>query len=34
MQRWFATISREGGDFGQAWRPYDFTEPGLGDGWG
>lgn len=31
---WFATISRETGDFGEAWRADDFTEIGLGDGWG
>jgi hypothetical protein len=34
MQKWFATISREDGDFGQAWRTDDFSELGLGDGWG
>ncbi len=33
-QQWFATVSREAGDFGQAWRADDFTEAGLGDGWG
>lgn len=32
-QQWFATISRESGDFGQAWRADDYTEYGLGDGW-
>lgn len=32
-QKWFATISRETGDFGQAWRADDFTEIGIGDGW-
>ncbi len=31
---WLATISRETGDFGEAWRADDFTEIGLGDGWG
>lgn len=30
---WLATISRETGDFGEAWRADDFTEMGLGDGW-
>lgn len=30
---WLATISRETGDFGEAWRADDFTEIGLGDGW-
>lgn len=34
VQTWFATISREDGDFGQAWRTDDFGELGLGDGWG
>ncbi len=34
VQQWFATISREDGDFGQAWRTDDFSELGLGDGWG
>ena len=34
MQQWFATISHESGDFGQAWRADDYTEYGLGDGWG
>lgn len=34
VQRTFATISREDGDFGQAWRTDDFSEIGLGDGWG
>lgn len=34
QQSWFATISRESGDFGQAWRADDFSELGLGDGWG
>ena len=33
-QSWFATISRESGDFGQAWRADDFNETGLGGGWG
>jgi hypothetical protein len=33
-QTWFATVSRESGDFGQAWRADDFNEIGLGDGWG
>lgn len=32
-QQWFATISRETGDFGEAWRADDFVELGLGDGW-
>jgi hypothetical protein len=32
-QQWFATVSRESGDFGPAWRADDFTEVGLGDGW-
>lgn len=32
-QQWFATVSRESGDFGQAWRADDFTEVGIGDGW-
>lgn len=32
-QQWFATISRETGTFGQAWRADDFVEAGLGDGW-
>lgn len=32
-QQWFATVSRETGDFGQAWRADDFTEVGVGDGW-
>jgi len=34
MQTWFATISREDGDVGQAWRTNDFSELGLSDGWG
>ena len=34
QQSWFATISRESGDFGQAWRADDFSEFGVGDGWG
>ena len=34
VQQWFATISRETGDFGEAWRADDFSEFGLGDGWG
>jgi len=34
MQQWFATLSRETGDFGEAWRADDFGEIGLGDGWG
>lgn len=34
QQSWFATVSRETGDFGQAWRADDFTEFGVGDGWG
>ena len=33
VQQWFANISRETGDFGEAWRADDFTEYGLGDGW-
>jgi hypothetical protein len=33
VQQWLATISRETGDFGEAWRADDFTEIGLGDGW-
>lgn len=33
-QQWFATVSRESGDFGQAWRADDVTEMGFGDGWG
>ena len=33
-QQWFANVSREAGDFGQAWRADDFTEVGLGDGRG
>jgi hypothetical protein len=33
-QQWSATVSRETGDFGQAWRADDYTEYGLGDGWG
>jgi hypothetical protein len=33
-QQWFATVSRETGDFGEAWRADDFVEIGLGDGWG
>ncbi len=32
-QQWHATVSRETGDFGQAWRADDFTEVGIGDGW-
>lgn len=32
-QKWFSSVSRESGDFGQAWRADDFTEFGLGDGW-
>lgn len=32
-QQWSATVSRESGDFGQAWRADDFVELGLGDGW-
>jgi hypothetical protein len=28
-----ASVSRETGDFGEAWRADDFTEIGLGDGW-
>lgn len=34
QQTWFVTVSRESGDFGQAWRTDDFNEMGLGDGWG
>lgn len=34
QESWFATVSRESGDFGQAWRADDFTEFGVGDGWG
>ena len=34
MQKWSATISREDGDFGQAWQTDDFSELGLRDGWG
>ena len=34
MQQWFVTISREEGDFGEAWRTDDYSELGLGDGWG
>jgi len=34
MQKWFATISREDGEFGQPWRTDDFSELGLRDGWG
>lgn len=33
VQQWFATISRETGDFGEAWRADDFVELGLGGGW-
>lgn len=33
VQRTFATVSRESGDFGQSWRADDYTELGLGDGW-
>jgi len=33
VQQWLATISRETGDFGEAWRADDFTEFGLGDDW-
>lgn len=32
-QQWFANVSRETGDFGEAWRADDYTEYGLGDGW-
>jgi hypothetical protein len=34
VEQWFATISREAGDFGQAWRTDDYNEMGLGEGWG
>jgi hypothetical protein len=34
VEKWFVTISREDGDFGEAWRTDNFTELGLGDGWG
>lgn len=34
MQKWFATISRQDGDFGQAWRTCYSSELSLGDGWG
>lgn len=34
VQQWLATLSRETGDFGEAWRADDFSEFGLGDGWG
>lgn len=34
VQQWFATVSRESGDFGQAWRAEGYTEYELGDGWG
>jgi hypothetical protein len=33
VQQWFATVSRETGDFGETWRADDFVEYGLGDGW-
>lgn len=33
-ERTFATVSREAGDFGQAWRTDSYSELGLGDGWG
>lgn len=33
VQQWFATISHETSDFGEAWRADDFVELGLGDGW-
>jgi hypothetical protein len=32
-ERWFASVSRESGDFGQAWRTDSYSELGLGDGW-
>jgi hypothetical protein len=34
LHQWFATVSRETGDYGQAWRADDYVELGLGDGWG
>jgi hypothetical protein len=34
VQQTFATVSRETGDFGQSWRADDYTELGLGEGWG
>jgi hypothetical protein len=33
-QQWIATVSRETGDFGQAWRADDYVEAGFGGGWG
>lgn len=33
VSQWFATVSRDSGDFGQVWRADDFTEYGLGGGW-
>ena len=32
-ERWFASVSRESGDFGQAWRTDSYSELGIGDGW-
>jgi hypothetical protein len=34
VQQWFATVSRESGDFEQAWRAEDYAEYELSDGWG
>lgn len=34
MQQRLASVSRESGDFGHAWRAVDDTEYGLVDGWG
>jgi hypothetical protein len=33
-QQWIATVSRETGDFGEAWRAEDYVETGFGGGWG
>ncbi len=34
VKQWSASISREVGDFGEAWRSDEYVEWGFGDGWG
>lgn len=33
VQQWFAAVSHETGDLGEAWRADDFIEFGLGENW-
>jgi hypothetical protein len=33
-QQWIATVSRETGEFGEAWRADDYIDVGFGGGWG